>query len=63
MIETLVRESRRSGLRTLEVEFLAGNEAARRAYEKAGFKQTGMIPHKVFRGRKYFDGLIMSREL
>jgi len=63
IIETLVRESRRAGLRTLEVEFLAQNETARRAYEKAGFKQAGIIPHKVFRGGKYFDGLIMSREL
>jgi RimJ/RimL family protein N-acetyltransferase len=63
MIETLVRESRRAGLRTLDVEFLAGNEAARGAYEKAGFKQVGIIPHKVFRGGRYFDGLIMSREL
>jgi len=63
IIETLVQESRRAGLRTLEVEFLAVNEAARRAYEKTGFKQAGIIPRKVFRGGKYFDGLIMSREL
>jgi RimJ/RimL family protein N-acetyltransferase len=63
MIETLVRESRRAGLRTLDAEFLAENETARRAYEKAGFKQAGIIPHKVFRDGKYFDGLIMAREL
>jgi RimJ/RimL family protein N-acetyltransferase len=63
IIETLVGESRRAGLRTLEVEFLAENQTARRAYEKAGFKRAGIIPHKVFRGRRYFDGLIMSREL
>jgi RimJ/RimL family protein N-acetyltransferase len=63
IIETLVRESRRAGLRTLDVEFLAENETARRAYEKGGFKQVGVIPHKVFRDGKYFDGLIMAREL
>jgi RimJ/RimL family protein N-acetyltransferase len=63
MIETLVRESRIAGIRTLDAEFLAENEAARRAYEKAGFKQAGIIPRKVFRGGKYFDGLIMAREL
>ena len=63
MIETLVRESRRAGLRTLDAEFLADNETARRAYEKAGFKQAGIIPHKVFRNGRYFDGLIMAREL
>ena len=63
MIETLVRESRKAGLRTLDAEFLAENETARRAYEKAGFKQAGMIPHKVFRNGEYFDGLVMAREL
>ncbi len=63
MIETLVRESRRAGLRTLDAEFLADNETARRAYERAGFKQAGIIPHKVFRNGRYFDGLIMAREL
>ena len=63
MIETLVRESRKSGLRTLETEFLAENARARRAYEKAGFKQAGIIPHKVFRDGRYFDGLVMAIEL
>jgi ribosomal protein S18 acetylase RimI-like enzyme len=63
LIETLLQESRRAGLRTVDVEFLAKNESARRAYEKTGFKQAGIIPHKVFRAGKYLDGLIMSREL
>ena len=63
IIETLVRESRRAGLTTLDAEFLAENETARRAYEKGGFKQAGIIPRKVFRDGKYFDGLIMAREL
>lgn len=63
MIDALVRESRRAGLRSLDAEFLAENEAARRVYEKVGFKQAGIIPRKVFRGGKYFDGLIMAREL
>jgi RimJ/RimL family protein N-acetyltransferase len=63
IIETLVREGRRAGLRTLDVEFLAENAMARRAYEKAGFKQAGIIPKKVFRGGIYLDGLIMAREL
>ena len=63
MIEMLVRESRKSGLRTLETEFLAENARARRAYEKAGFRQAGIIPHKVFRSGRYFDGLVMAIEL
>ncbi len=63
IIETLVQESRRAGLKSIDVEFLAENQTARRAYEKTGFKQAGIIPRKVFRGGKYLDGLIMSREL
>jgi RimJ/RimL family protein N-acetyltransferase len=63
MIETLAQESRKAGLRTLDVEFLAGNVSARRAYERTGFKQAGLIPNKVFRGGRYFDGLIMARKL
>ncbi len=63
MIEILVKESRRAGLKNLEVEFLAGNVAARRTYERQGFKEAAIIPKKVSRIRKYFDGLIMSREL
>jgi len=63
MIEMLIRESRKAGLRPFDTEFLAENETARRAYEKAGFKQAGIIPHKVFRNGEYFDGLVMAREL
>jgi len=63
MIDTFVRESRKAGLKTLQVEFLADNKTAGRAYERAGFKQTGVIPGKALRGGKFFDGLIMSREL
>jgi len=63
MIETLASESRSAGLRTLDAEFLAENEVARRTYEKAGFKQAGIIPRKVFREGKYLDGLIMAKDL
>jgi RimJ/RimL family protein N-acetyltransferase len=63
MIDILVSESRRAGMHTLDTEFLAENETAKRAYEKAGFKQAGIIPRKVFRRGKYLDGLIMAREL
>ena len=63
MIETLVKQSRRAGLRSLEVEFLAQNRAARRAYEREGFRRAGLIPRKIFRNGKYLDGLIMTRKL
>ncbi len=62
IIDRLLTESRRSGIKTLEVEFLATNQTARAAYEKAGFHETGRIPGKVFRNGKYFDAMIMSKE-
>lgn len=63
VIATLVRESRRAGIKSLEVEFLATNKIARRAYEKEGFKQAGLIPRKIFRNGKHYDGLIMARKV
>ena len=63
MIATLVRESRRARLTSLEVEFLASNKNAQRAYEKEGFAPAGVIPRKIYRNGKYFDGLIMARKL
>ena len=63
VIATLVRESRRVGLRSLEVEFLASNKNAQRAYEREGFRQAGVIPGKIYRNGKHFDGLIMARTL
>jgi RimJ/RimL family protein N-acetyltransferase len=63
VIEMLISMSRKAGLKTVEVEFLATNKSARRAYEKSGFKQAGLIPKKVQRNGKYFDGLIMARTL
>ena len=63
MIATLVKESRRAGLQSLEVEFLASNKTAQRAYEREGFRRAGVIPRKIFRNGKHFDGLIMARKL
>lgn len=63
VIGTLVKESRRAGLRSLEVEFLASTKNAQRAYNREGFRPAGVIPGKIFRRGKYFDGLIMARKL
>lgn len=63
MIETIVSESRRAGLKMINVEFLATNTTARHSYSRAGFKKTGMLPSKIFRNGKYFDGLIMAKLL
>ena len=63
MIERLIAESQNMGIKTLEVEFLSTNQAAKAAYQKAGFLETGKILGKVLRNGKYIDASIMSRHL
>src|SRR2546425_8052914 len=63
IIQTLVAESRRLGLKSIDVEFLAINKSAERAYKRAGFKKAGIIPSKIFRNGEYFDAMIMARKL
>jgi len=63
MMRTLVRESRKIGLRTLELEVFANNPRAIHVYEKAGFKQTGRFPKKIARRGKSIDSILMTREL
>ena len=62
IIQTLVAESRRLGLKSIDVEFLAINKSAERAYKRAGFKRAGIIPSKIFRNGEYFDAMIMARK-
>ncbi len=63
MVEVLVREGRRIGLKNLEVEFLATNQAAIHTYETAGFREVGRIPGKVLRKGRLLDSVIMTRKL
>jgi RimJ/RimL family protein N-acetyltransferase len=63
MIERLIAECQNMGVKTLEVEFLSTNQAAKAAYQKAGFLETGKILGKVLRKGKYVDASIMSRHL
>ena len=63
MMRTLVKESRRAGLESLELEVFANNPRAIHVYDKTGFKQTGRIPKKMLRSGKFIDSIIMTREL
>jgi len=63
MVKTLVDESRRVGLKTIELEVFANNPKAIHVYENAGFKQVGRIPKKIFRGERFTDIVVMSIEL
>lgn len=63
IVDVLLRESRRIGLKNIEVEFLSTNQAAVHTYWKAGFREVGRIPGKVRRKGKLIDSIIMARRL
>jgi RimJ/RimL family protein N-acetyltransferase len=63
MMRTLVAESRRAGLKTIQLEVFANNPRAIHVYEKTGFKETGRIPKKMLRNGKFIDSIVMAREL
>jgi RimJ/RimL family protein N-acetyltransferase len=63
MMRTLVRESRRAGLKTIQLEVFANNPRAIHVYERTGFKEVGRIPKKMLRNGKYIDSIVMAREL
>jgi RimJ/RimL family protein N-acetyltransferase len=63
MMNMLVEESRKAGLKTIELEVFATNKRGIRVYEKAGFKQVGKIPKKIFRNGKFTDIVVMAIEL
>ena len=63
MMRTLVKESRKAGLKTIELEVFANNPHAIHVYERTGFKEAGRIPKKMLRNGKFIDSVVMSMEL
>jgi RimJ/RimL family protein N-acetyltransferase len=63
MMRILVKESRKAGLKTIELEVFANNPRAIHVYEKTGFKEAGRIPKKMLRNGKFLDSIVMAREL
>ncbi len=63
MIKILLREAKKIGVRNVEVEFLATNQVAVHAYQRAGFTEVGKIPGKVYRGGRLLDSVIMARKV
>lgn len=57
MLETLIEESRKAGLKLLVLDALSTNTRARHVYEKVGFREAGVIP-KMARTREGYDDVI-----
>jgi ribosomal protein S18 acetylase RimI-like enzyme len=63
MMKTLLDQSRKAGLKTIELEVFANNPRAVHVYETVGFKQIGKIPKKIFRKGRHIDIIVMAIEL
>jgi RimJ/RimL family protein N-acetyltransferase len=63
MMRTLISESQKAGLKTIQLEVFANNPRAIHVYERTGFKEAGRIPKKMLRKGKFIDSIVMAREL
>ncbi len=63
MMNTLMRECRKAGMKTLQLEVFANNARAIHVYRKVGFREVGRIPRKMHRGSRFYDSLVMATEL
>ena len=59
LMDTMIEESRKAGLKLLVLHVFASNNRARHVYEKAGFKETGRIPMRFYRNGSYIDDIVM----
>lgn len=63
IMQTLIEESKKAGLRILVLEVFDTNNMAKHLYQKMGFKEAGRIPKGVYRNGKYVDSIRMTLEL
>ena len=63
MMQTLLKEAKRAGIELIELEVFALNDKARRLYERHGFKEVGVVPGKIRRGRRRLDIVVMYANL
>jgi ribosomal protein S18 acetylase RimI-like enzyme len=60
MMEVLIEESRKAGLKLLLLGVFETNNRARHLYEKLGFKEIGRVPKGIFRNGRYIDEIRMA---
>jgi len=63
MMEMLIRESRKAGLKLLVLDVVARNVRAHHLYPKVGFIDAGTIPRMMSIGGEYLDVTRMYLEL
>lgn len=63
LMNTLVEESRKMGLKILVLDVFDTNKIAKGLYKKIGFRETGRIPKGLFKKGEYVDLVRMTLEL
>jgi len=63
IMQALVEESRKAGLKVLVLDAFATNKTAQALYRKMGFKDAGIIPKAICKNGKYIDSIRMTFEL
>ncbi|HVP40545.1 MAG TPA: GNAT family N-acetyltransferase [Candidatus Krumholzibacteriaceae bacterium] len=63
IMQTLIEESKKAGLKILVLEVFDTNNIAKHLYQKMGFKEAGRIPKGIYKNGKYVDLIRMTLEL
>lgn len=63
IMQTLIEESRKAGLKILVLDVFGTNETAKALYAKMGFKEAGKIPKAINKNGNYIDLIRMTLEL
>ena len=63
LIETLIREAKKQGLKMIVLDVYESNLAAKTLYRKLGFKEVGIIPKAIFWKGSHVDEVRMILEI
>jgi len=63
LMNALVDESRKMGLKILVLSVFDTNKIAKGLYEKVGFRENGRIPKGIYKNGRYIDLIRMVQEL
>lgn len=63
MIRIMIAQAKTMGLKMIDLAVASSNKRAIHVYKKAGFKKTGRIPRFYYKDGKYFDEIIMAKEI
>ena len=63
IMRTLTAHAKTMGLEMIDLAVASSNKRAIHVYEKVGFKETGRIPKFYYKNGKYFDEVIMAKEI